>query len=48
VGVGLDKIFVHFNAFVNEAIIIVLPLPPVRPALLQQYYTTSAHGTPLP
>jgi len=33
--VGLYKIFVHYNAFVNEPIIIVLPLPPVRPTLLQ-------------
>ena len=32
---GLYKIFVHFNAFVNEPIIILLPLPPVMPTLLQ-------------
>ena len=31
----LYKIFIHFNVFENEPIIIVLPLPPVRPTLLQ-------------
>ena len=38
---GLYKIFVHFNAFVNERIVILLPLPPARPALLQYYCTTT-------
>jgi len=32
---GLHKIFVHFNAFVNEPITIVLLLPPERFTLLQ-------------
>jgi len=35
VWLGLHKIFVQFNAFMKEPIIIVLPLPPVRPKLLQ-------------
>jgi len=33
--VGLYKIFVHFNAFVDEPTIISLPLLPVMPTLLQ-------------
>jgi len=32
---GLNKIFVHFNAFVNEPILIALSPPPVMPTLLQ-------------
>jgi len=32
---GLYKIFVHFNAFVDEPTIISLPLLPVMPTLLQ-------------
>ena len=32
---GLYKIFIPLNAFVNELIAVVLPLPPVRPKLLQ-------------
>jgi len=45
--VGRYKRFVHFNAFVNQPIIIFLrsPPPPAKPTLLQYYWTIIAQYT---
>ena len=47
-GAGLYKILFYFKALLWELIILLLPLPPAKPTLLQYYCTTIAQYTTPP